>query len=99
MRLKKRNKDSEGVQNNCNSDTAVRNTSSRRSDMYTYTLQYHQSIKEETENPYKHTVRERVSKNKQKMRLEKEKRQRRSAKQLKQRYCNQQLQYVVVVPM
>ena len=56
--------------------------------MYTYPLQYHQSIKEETENPYKHTVRERVSKNKSKMRLEKEKRQRRSGKQLQQRYCN-----------
>ena len=56
--------------------------------MYTYTLQYHQSIKEETENPYKHTVRERVSKNKSKMRLQKEKRQRRRGKQLQQRYCN-----------
>ena len=56
--------------------------------MYTYLLQYHQSIKEETENPYKHTVRERVSKNKSKMRLQKEKRQQRSAKHLKQRYCN-----------
>ena len=66
--------------------------------MYTYTLQYHQSIKEETENPYKHTVRERVSKNKSKMRLEKEKRQRRSAKQLKQRYRSLQLQYVNLIP-
>ena len=56
--------------------------------MYTYRLQYHQSIKEETENPYKHTVRERVSKNKSKMRLQKEKRQRRSGKQLQQRNCN-----------